>query len=442
MKLQYILIIAVLFAGCGSLATSSEDTSQSFKPKVAWEEDYGSNSNIRDAKVNERPHEYETLITDNQSPYSFFEASAAQQNTPPSKKSVEHRFDLRPVYYYVNTTQRDGSEQSEHTTNLRARYAITYHIADNFSFRGRVATRLSSNQDSFSFLLDDHTERGGSYPAGTATLDEFMLRWNVKPGLRLTAGRFQGRFPLEGFIPKGVDRYYASNLSISHTDGLWMEWDVNNNWRLHLIGSHNSALGSSHTARSPLLFNQSTAARFSGFANFQHQNTKENWAQREFSVSFTPQNFYRDGELKNYTAFSTRWMYRFPLSLSGEEYLMGAELGFIPLAPRPTDFGLQINEDRLLLGSSATAWQVSAYVNHIFERHRVGILYGQTDPHWLISSSFAANVTMAEMRYRYTINSRINYEFRFRLRDEVYLPQGASQTRKIFDFYTRFSISF
>ena len=90
----------------------------------------------------------------------------------------------------------------------------------------RAATRLSSNQDCFRFLLDDHTGGSGSYPAGTATLDELMLRWQIAPGVRLTAGRFQGRFqgrfPLTGFIPKGVDRYYASNLSIAHTDGLWL----------------------------------------------------------------------------------------------------------------------------------------------------------------------------------------------------------------------------
>jgi len=67
----------------------------------------------------------------------------------------------------------------------------------------------------------------------------------------------------------------------------------------------------------------------------------------------------------------------------------------------------------LLPGSSAVSWLLSAYVNNIFERHRVGILYGQADPHWLISASFAPNVTMAELRYRYTIASWIHYEFGF-----------------------------
>lgn len=369
------------------------------------------------------------------------QALVARQASPPLKETIEQRFDLRPVYSYVNTTERDGAQHSDYSMNLRARYGISYHITDNVTFRGRLATRLSTNQSDFRFLLDDHTAGSGSYPAGIATLDEFMLRWQVKPDLRLTTGRFQGRFPLEGFIPKGVDRYYAANLSISHTDGIWMEWDMNDSWAMHLIGSHNSPSGSSHAARSPLRFDESAAARFTGFANFQHRDTKESWAQREFSVSLTPKNFYRDGELKNHLAFSTRWMYRSPFSFSGEEYLLGAELGFIPFAPRPSDYGLMIDEERILFGSSAIAWQVSAYANQLFDRHRIGILYGQTDPHWLISSSFAPNVTMAEFRYRFTITSRVNYEFRFRLRDEIYQPTGAIHTRKIFDFYTRFTIS-
>ncbi len=371
-----------------------------------------------------------------------FQTLVAFQTTDPPSENLEHRFDLRTVYSDVNITERDGLNQTSRTFNLRARYGIGYHLNDNFSFRGRAAMRLSNNQGNFRFLLDDHTGGSGTYPAGTATVDEFLLRWQIKPELRITAGRFQARFPLVGFIPKGVDRYYAANLAISHTDGLWVEWDVDSSWRLHLVGSHNSTSGSSHAARSPLRFDESVAARFTGYINLQHRNRDDRWAQRELSVSVTPRNFYRDGELKDHVAISTRWMYRPSFTISGEEYLIGGELGFIPVAPKPTDAGFQIQDDRLLFSRSAIAWQFSAYVNNIFERHRIGVLYGQTDPNWLISSSFAPNVTMAEIRYRYTIASWINYEFRFRLRDEIYRPLDATQTREIFDFYTRFTVSF
>ncbi|MDR4988927.1 MAG: hypothetical protein RG741_08850 [Bacteroidales bacterium] len=356
--------------------------------------------------------------------------------------NFEYDVNIRPVYYYISTTDRDGTEHIDRSINLRARLGFSYHMSNSLTFRIRSATRLSNTQEGFRFLLEDHTGGGGSYPAGTATIDELMLRWQITPELRLTAGRFQGRFPLAGFIPKGVDRYYAANLAISHTDGIWMEWNISDTWRLHLIGSHNSTAGSSHAARSPLRFDASGASRVSGFANIQHRNTQDRWAQRELSISVTPKNFYRDGKLRNHVTLSTRWMYRAAFSISGEEYLLGGEAGFIPVAPRPEDFGLQVGDDRLLFGRSAVSWQLSAYVNNIAGRHRLGILYGQTDPHWLISSSFAPNVTMAELRYRYTITSWINYEFRFRLRDEKFRPADADQTRQIFDFYTRFTLSF
>ncbi len=374
--------------------------------------------------------------------FSLNQALLASPVASQSSDAFGYDVNFRPVYYYVNTTDREGVEQTDRSINLRARLGFSYDFNDKISLRLRSATRLSNTQDEFRILLEDHTGGSGSYPAGTLTLDEFFLRWRITPVLRLTAGRFQGRFPLTGFIPKGVDRYYASNLSISHTDGLWMEWDVNDAWRLHLIGSHNGTAGSSHAARSPLRFDESGAARISGFANIQHRNTADQWAQRELSVSVTPQNFYRDDKLRNHLAISTRWMYRPFVSDSGVEYLFGGEVGLIPLAPRPSDNGLQISEDRLLLGRSAVAWQLSAYANHIFGRHRVGILYGQTDPHWLISASFTPNVSMAELRYRYTIASWIHYEFRFRLRDEIHKPSDASQTRQVFDFYTRFTIGF
>ncbi len=144
----------------------------------------------------------------------------------------------------------------------------------------------------------------------------------------------------------------------------------------------------------------------------------------------TPQNFYRDGVWRDHVTLSSRWVYRSAFSISGEEYLLGGELGFIPVAPRSSDNGLQISDDRLRFGSSAVSWQLSATVDNIADHHTAGLLYGQADPNWLISSSFVPNVTMAEMRYRYTIASWMHYEFRFRLRDEIHRPADAMKCKK------------
>jgi|GEM_PF-2485750 len=98
------------------------------------------------------------------------QALFAYPSSDPPSDLFEHRFDLRPVYSYVNTTNRDGSSDISHTLNLRARYGLSYHISEKLTFRTRAAVRLSDSQGDFRFRLDDHTGGSGSYPAGTATL--------------------------------------------------------------------------------------------------------------------------------------------------------------------------------------------------------------------------------------------------------------------------------
>ncbi len=94
----------------------------------------------------------------------------AYQSSDPPSEAIDHSFDLRPVYSYVNTTNRDGSNDINHTLNLRARYGLSYHISDKLTFRSRAALRLSDKQGNFRFRLDGHTGGNVTYPAETATL--------------------------------------------------------------------------------------------------------------------------------------------------------------------------------------------------------------------------------------------------------------------------------
>lgn len=99
-----------------------------------------------------------------------FQTLIAYQVSDPPSSGIEHRFDIRLVYYYINTTDRDGSNDISHTFNLRARYGLSYHIRDRLTFRSRAALRLSDIQGNFRFRLDDYTGGSGTYPAGKATL--------------------------------------------------------------------------------------------------------------------------------------------------------------------------------------------------------------------------------------------------------------------------------
>lgn len=196
-----------------------------------------------------------------------------------------------------------------------------------------------------------------------------------------------------------------------------------------------------YPARSPLVFEE-TASRFSLFANIEHMNTGGRWVQREISVSYNPQTFVRDEVKHDYIVLSTRGMIRLPFNPGTGEFWIGGELGFAPTAPLPRDAGFMVDESRTILEKSSAAWQVSAYANDLFTGHRIGILYGQTEPNWLVSSSFRPNVTMSEIRYRYTFSSRLNYEMRFRIQSDLFKPDDSGFTRRDRDFYARFTYRF
>jgi len=361
------------------------------------------------------------------------------------KSGIEDRLSIsgsfRPVFSWIETRGRGGERTRDHTMNARFQVRSEFEISPELMFRARLAGRASTSQDKFEFVLKDHTPPDGSYLPGTVTFDEFALSWSMRPDLTVTVGRFQARFGLAGLIPKGFDRYYSSNLGIAHTDGLWIRWDVHPRWRLHLVGNHNGSRGSTHAARTPLSFDE-PSARVGGLAAMEHREQDGLWVQREVSVSVLPQSFERSGKTRSYAAVTGRVMMRLPWKCRFFGYWIGGEAGYVPLAPTPETAGMAVAESRTLTGPSAVAWQVAAYANGLSGRHRIGVLYGQAEPQWLVSNSFRPNNTLSEIRYRFTFSSRLNFEARYRFRTDLYRPEGVDYTRQDRDFYARFTWRF
>lgn len=347
--------------------------------------------------------------------------------------------DFRPGFSYVSTNDRNDETSDISTFNTRFRIGGNYQLSETLMFQGRIASRFSSKQDGLDVIMRDHTGGSGSYPAGTITFDQLFLRWQLNDAVRLTAGRFSARYPLAGFIPKGVDRYYSANMSISHTDGLWLDWNLNQDWKLHAVVSHNGEDGSSHAGRAPLDFGTKDSSRLSFFTNLEHRDTGGRWVQREISLSYTPGLVLRDGDRSGNLAVSTRLMMRLPLDFGGVDYWAGGELGYTPKTP---EGGIDVNDSRTLFDESALAWQVSAYANGIAEDHQLGVLYGQVEPDWLISSSFRPNNTLAEARYRWNILHPLTFDFRVRYRTDLFTLETADESRQDFDFYARFTYKF
>lgn len=84
----------------------------------------------------------------------------ASDNTSLFQYSFSNNVDFRPVYYYLNTTNRDGTKQRDRSINLRAGLLrLSYHLRDKLTFLVRAATRLSNSQENFRFRLRDEMHK-------------------------------------------------------------------------------------------------------------------------------------------------------------------------------------------------------------------------------------------------------------------------------------------
>ena len=202
---------------------------------------------------------------------------------------------FRPVYAVSESRDRDGNTTTVSQLDARLQVNVAYRLRSDLQFRVRLAGRYSTEQSEFSFPLQSYTGPSGSYSAGVTTLDIIQLQWQAHPDLRITAGRFQNRHSLAGFIPRGLDRYYSANVGIAHTDGIWLQWNMNRNWRLDGVLNHNSVNGSSHAARAPMVFTE-PASRVGAFANIGHRATPPDCGYSANSASrFSPGRFVVTG---------------------------------------------------------------------------------------------------------------------------------------------------
>lgn len=361
--------------------------------------------------------------------------------TPTFLDQLDVRGSFRTVYSATETKDRLGDRSR--SSNLASRLLIgsSWELNPEHSFTARAALRVSTDQGNFAFRYKSETGGSGTYPSGTITLDELHWGWRISPDLLIRTGRFQARFALAGFIPKGMDRYYSANLSIGFTDGVWARWDMSDSWRVHGVVSYNSPSGSSHAGRRPLDYSNASS-RVSGLVNLQHRDTAGLWVQRELSLSITPGIVSRGDNSYPLITGTGRGSIRLPLNLSTGDYWFGVEIGYTPLSPTPEDTGVLIEESETLFNRGSLAWQLSLYANDLFDKHTLGVLYGQTDPGWLVSSSFDPNNTLLEGRYRLQISSSLNFEARYRIRTDLYKPNPKESTRRRDDFYARFTYRF
>lgn len=333
--------------------------------------------------------------------------------------------DLRTGVLGSESRQRDGSRSRDDELRARARAFVQWESTDGWRARARVAGVLSSGQDGLQWRLDRAAPTSSGLAAGQATLDEAWVQRSVG-AWQVRAGRFQSGFNLLGVAGKSLDRNNSSNMSVQWTDGLHVQRRGEGGWRLHAILERNEAAGPSSTRRAPLDLGPS-GARHSLFLGLEADRARGPLVQRMLSVSWLPEALPGDGAVsqrRDYLAVTARTALAWPVGGEGARWLFGGELGHAPNAPA---------------GASGRAWQASITLDQFSPGHAVGLVAGEADAGWLLSTDYRPADRLLELRYQWRLSRAWSIEARLRQRRETAAPASATRRREDTDAYLRLS---
>lgn len=317
---------------------------------------------------------------------------------------------------------------------MRARFGFTYRLNEHFSFTSRLAGRYSTIQDKFEFWHHPYGASPGGLRLGQTSFDMFYIEWSDNNRWLVQAGRMQHGFHLRGILAKGIDRYNSPNVSITWTDGIWVRYLIHPAWYIHFVSQYNHPNGTTSYYSSPIHFAE-PASRFTFFAAVEGRETSGLWNQRELSVTVMPSTFRNSsGDAAMYLAITGRIGINLPFDLSFMKIMIAGEAGYAPAAPSFSQLNLSTSS---VSRNHAVAWQASLNFMDIFIHHNIGFLYGRTDPGWLIAPSFRNNTDTFEVRHQYRFNRSLSSEIRYRIRNQLYIPENAMVKRKDDDLYIR-----
>ena len=360
-------------------------------------------------------------------------ASAAQA------QDINFSGDLRFGFAGFERDERNGTETDDDQFRLRVRAGLQWNINDTWSFKGRYAGRVhdSRNQGGFVHLFDAPVGGGPSIAAGETTLDEFFVRarygkWDHR------IGRFQSNNRLIGLAAKSFSRTNSTSWDVGWTDGLQSTYRSDHGLNYTAIIERNDKDGPSNVRRSPLGFAES-ASRVGYYLSVDAADTDGLWAQRSVDVTYIPSALYYNGlaagQERDYFGVTGRLATQVAMR-DQMKLVSGVELAWAPetqskAAANMTGTGK----------TNGTGWQLSLNLMDIQPGHSVGVVYGETEAGWLLSTDFPANQSLTEFRYAWVPMSGHLFEARIREREDLSLLRNAARKRAETDVFVRYSIS-
>ncbi len=364
--------------------------------------------------------------------------AAEKQSTNSNIKFIG---DVRTGFYEKNREDRDSSETTSNTLRLRLRVGVLVPLNTQWAFKSRFAGRYSDNDNEERHTKMYKTIPGGDGLAlGQGTLDTLSMLYK-EGSHKLTIGRFQNTFELDGIPKKSLDRNTSPNTDISWIDGIYYNYATTNKWKHHAIIQYNNKDGSSEVRRGPLDFT-SSGSRTSYFYSFDKKDKGAHLPRMGVDINYLPDALCKDGtssctQREDYIAIVGRIAAQWNMNNTGRRFMLGAELGYAPNTPLNTTMKTGVAGD-----SDGFANQISVNIINLFQDHSIGFIYAKADAGFLLSPDFRNNNSLLEFRYKWQISKKQKFEARLRQREDLIIPTGSSKSRVDTDMYFRFTQKF
>ena len=354
-------------------------------------------------------------------------------------QNVDLSGDVRFGYYGFERDERNGSSTDDDMLRLRVRAGLQWDINDTWTFKGRYAARVHNkdNESGWVKLFDGLNPGSSSIVPGESTLDEFYVRarygnWDHR------IGRFQTNNRLVGVAAKSFSRTNSTGWDVGYTDGIQSTYKTSHGFNLTGLIEYNDKDGTSNLRRSPLAF-QDSSSRQTLYLSIDAQDTSGLWAQRSFDITYIPSALYYNGvaagDKRDYIGFSGRAATQ--VNLRGETRLVtGVELAWAPETQSKAVAGLPGTGK-----TDSTSWHVSVNLMNFAPGHSIGLVHGESEAGWLLSTDFQANGTLTELRYAWEPMRGHLLEARLRQRDDLRKLASAQRKREETDMYVRYTIS-
>ena len=354
-------------------------------------------------------------------------------------QGIDYSGDIRFGYAGFERDERSGQKTDDAQFRLRARAGLLWTINDTWSFKGRYAGLVhdSRNQSGFIGLFKGLTLGNSSIAPGQTTFDEFFVRarygkWDHR------IGRFQTNNRLTGVADKSLSRTNSISWFVGWTDGLQSTYRSDHGLNYTAIIERNDKDGPSNVRRSPLGFDES-ASRAGYYVSVEAADTDGLWAQRSVDVTYIPSSLYQNGlaagQTRDYLGISGRLATQ--VTIRGQMKLVsGVELAWAPQTQTRTAANLPG------IGKThGTAWQWSVNLMDIQPGHSIGLVYGENEAGWLLSTDFSNNQSLLELRYAWEPMAGHGFEASIREREDLNLLRNAARKRAETDLFIRYSIS-